>query len=99
MKLKYQEKFGPFQTREDIENLRVFCSKLAVWFFRNRRGGQIIYNMVRQVRYLRFIIFYINYIFQAEAVFNLSQLMFALYHGAPESSTFRDLNDPMHQVS
>ena len=99
MKLKYQEKFGPFYTQEDIENLRVFCSKLAVWFFRNCRGGQIIYNMVRQVRYLRFIISYINYIFQAEAVFNLSQLMFALYHGAPEASTFRDLNDEMRRVS
>ena len=97
MKLKYQEKFGPFYTQD--ENLRVFCSKLAVWFFRNCRGGQIIYNMVRQVRYLRFIISYINYIFQAEAVFNLSQLMFALYHGAPEASTFRDLNDPTLQVS
>ena len=99
MKLKYQEKFGPFQTPEDIENLRDFCSKLAVWFFRNCRGGQIIYNMVRQVRYLRFIISYINYIFQAEAVFNLSQLMFALYRGAPEAKTFRDLNDQMRQVS
>ena len=92
MRLKYQEKF------QTLEDLRDFCSKLAVWFFRNRRGGQIIYNMVRQVRYLRFIIFYINYIFQAEAVFNLSQLMFALYHGAPEASTFRDLNDHERQV-
>jgi len=29
---------------------------------------------------------------QAESLFNLSQLMFALYHGQPQTSTFRDLN-------
>ena len=93
MKLKYQEKFGPFISRD-------FCSKLAVWFFRNRRGGQIIYNMVRQVTHnITFKIYIMHKIFQAEAVFNLSQLMFALYHGAPEASTFRDLNDQLRQVS
>ena len=35
---------------------------------------------------------------QAESVFNLSQLMFALYHGQSRASTFRDLNAPDHRI-
>lgn len=35
---------------------------------------------------------------QAESVFNLSQLMFALYHGQSRASTFRDLNAPDNRI-
>lgn len=50
-------------------------------FFSMNPHGRIVRNMVRQ----------------AEAVFNLSQLMFALYHGDEKALTFRDLNDPNRQ--
>jgi hypothetical protein len=47
-------------------------------FFRFDDHGREVEKMVRQ----------------AEALFNLSQLMFALYHGQHKTSTFGDLNNP-----
>ena len=52
-------------------------SHQAAVYFRRSAKGRIVRTMVRQ----------------AESVFNLSQLMFALYHGQTQASTFRDLND------
>ena len=52
-------------------------SQQAAVYFRRSAKGRIVRTMVRQ----------------AESVFNLSQLMFALYHGQTTASTFRDLND------
>ena len=57
-------------------------SKAAGAYFRRAPEGITVRTMVRQ----------------AESVFNLSQLMFALYHGQSRASTFRDLNAPDHRV-
>ena len=58
-------------------------SKAAGAYFRRVPEGTTVRTMVRQ----------------AESVFNLSQLMFALYHGQSRASTFRDLNAPDHRIN
>lgn len=54
----------------------------AAIFFRHERFSEHGPNVLNMVR-------------QAEAVFNLSQLMFSLYHGSGHAATFRDLNQQL----